>query len=104
KWDVTKGLAAYMGSKYLFDSFWPQIYHGLKEIMNNSATRPDMMIADFFVDAVKDIHGADCSGVAQHAFPDDALFLYPRSARLSAIRHSYLGDCIHVATYPERVG
>lgn len=56
KWDVTKGLGASMGSKYLFDSFWPQTYHGLKEIMNNSVTRPDMMIADFFVDAVKDIH------------------------------------------------
>lgn len=56
KWDVTKGLGASMESKYLFDSFWPQTYHGLKGIMDNSATRPGMMIADFFVDAVKDIH------------------------------------------------
>ncbi|RJE22910.1 UDP-glucosyl transferase [Aspergillus sclerotialis] len=56
KWDVSKGLGASMESKYLFDSFWPQTYHGLKGIMDDPATRPDMMIADFFVDAVKDIH------------------------------------------------
>lgn len=56
KWDIAKGLGATMESKYLFDSFWPQAYHGLKGIMNNPATRPAMMVADFFVDAVKDIH------------------------------------------------
>ncbi|KAK2782446.1 hypothetical protein FQN52_000879 [Onygenales sp. PD_12] len=56
KWDVTKGLGSLMESKYLFDSFWPQTYHGLKGLMSNSDTRPDMMIADFFVEAVKDIH------------------------------------------------
>lgn len=56
KWDVSKGLGASMESKYLFDSFWPQTYHGLKGIMDDPETRPDMMIADFFVEAAKDIH------------------------------------------------
>ncbi|BCR88254.1 glycosyltransferase family 1 protein [Aspergillus chevalieri] len=55
-WDISKGLGASMESKYMFDSFWPQTYHGLKRMMNNPMTRPSMMIADFFVDAVKDIH------------------------------------------------
>ncbi|GFG13109.1 UDP-glucuronosyltransferase 3A2 [Aspergillus udagawae] len=55
-WDPSKGLADVMDSKYLFDSLWTQTYHRLKEIMADPATRPDMMVADFFVDAVKDIH------------------------------------------------
>lgn len=29
-WDITKGIGQAMRSKYLFDSFWPQTYHGLK--------------------------------------------------------------------------
>ena len=56
KWDISKGLGASMESKYLFDSFWPQTYHGLKCIMDDPTATPDMMIADFFVEAVKDIH------------------------------------------------
>ncbi|KAI9831668.1 MAG: hypothetical protein M1819_004734 [Sarea resinae] len=55
-WDISKGLGASMGSKYLFDSFWPQTYRSLREIMDDPARRPSMMIADFFVEAVTDIH------------------------------------------------
>ncbi|CAI7575831.1 unnamed protein product [Penicillium viridicatum] len=55
-WDISKGIGPAMGSKYLFDSFWPQAYHGLKRIMDDPATRPDMIIADFFVEATHDIH------------------------------------------------
>ncbi|KAH8701066.1 UDP-glucoronosyl and UDP-glucosyl transferase [Talaromyces proteolyticus] len=55
KWDISEGIGGAMDSKYLFDSFWPQTYHGLKAIMEDPARRPDMMVADFFVDAVKDM-------------------------------------------------
>lgn len=55
-WDISKGLGASMESKYMFDSFWPQTYHGLKRMMDSAESRPNMIIADFFVDAVKDIH------------------------------------------------
>ncbi|KAG0160449.1 hypothetical protein PDIDSM_7978 [Penicillium digitatum] len=55
-WDISKGIGQAMGSKYLFDSFWPQTYHRLKEIMEDPATRPDMIVADFFVEAANDIH------------------------------------------------
>ncbi|KAH8736186.1 UDP-glucoronosyl and UDP-glucosyl transferase [Ilyonectria robusta] len=55
-WDISKGISGTMPSKYLWDSFWPQTYRGLKAIMDDPDTRPSMMIADFFVDAVKDIH------------------------------------------------
>ncbi|KAI2813013.1 CAZyme family GT1 [Aspergillus niger] len=55
-WDISKGIGQAMESKYLFDSFWPQTYHGLKKIMNDPGTRPDMIVADFFVEAANDIH------------------------------------------------
>ncbi|KAJ4129012.1 hypothetical protein NW768_007541 [Fusarium equiseti] len=55
EWDASKGFAGVMDSKYLFDSYWTQTYQHLKRIVDDPATRPDMMIADFFVDAVKDI-------------------------------------------------
>ncbi|KAI2631944.1 putative UDP-glucoronosyl and UDP-glucosyl transferase [Hypoxylon sp. NC1633] len=55
-WDTGKGISEAMKSKTLFDSFWPQTYRGLKEIMEDPERRPSMMIADFFVDAVKDLH------------------------------------------------
>lgn len=55
-WDPSKGLGDVMASKYLFDSLWTQTYHRLKEIMADPATRPDIMVADFFVEAVKDMH------------------------------------------------
>ncbi|KAF7557444.1 hypothetical protein G7Z17_g630 [Cylindrodendrum hubeiense] len=55
-WDISQGIGGTMESKYLWDSFWPQTYRGLKAIMDDLDTRPSMMIADFFVDAVKDIH------------------------------------------------
>ncbi|RDW58209.1 glycosyltransferase family 1 protein [Coleophoma cylindrospora] len=56
KWDVSHGLGGVMDSKYLFDSFWPENYRRLKAIMEDPSTRPAMIIGDFFVDAVKDMH------------------------------------------------
>lgn len=55
EWDASKGFAGVMDSKYLFDSYWTQTYQHLKRIVDDPATKPDMMVADFFVDAVKDI-------------------------------------------------
>ncbi|KAM0545405.1 hypothetical protein ACHAPJ_011310 [Fusarium lateritium] len=55
EWDASKGFASVMESKYLFDSYWTQTYHHLKKIVDDPTTTPDMLIADFFVDAVKDI-------------------------------------------------
>lgn len=54
-WDIRKGLGPVMDSKYMFDSDWTQTYMGLKEIMEDAERRPDMIVADFFVDAVKDM-------------------------------------------------
>ncbi|KAH6691616.1 hypothetical protein F5X68DRAFT_202228 [Plectosphaerella plurivora] len=54
-WDSSKGFSSVMESKYLFDSNWPQTYHGLKKLIEDSDTRPDFLLVDFFVDAAKDM-------------------------------------------------
>jgi hypothetical protein len=54
-WDIRKSLGPVMDSKYMFDSDWTQTYIGLKEIMEDAERRPDAIVADFFVDAAKDM-------------------------------------------------
>ncbi|KAE8380489.1 UDP-glucoronosyl and UDP-glucosyl transferase [Aspergillus bertholletiae] len=55
QWDASKGFSSVMDSKYLFDSFWTQTYERLKRIIDDPATRPDLLLVDFFVDAAKDM-------------------------------------------------
>ncbi|KAJ5108382.1 hypothetical protein N7456_005057 [Penicillium angulare] len=55
-WDVRKGIEAPLISKAMWDSAWPQTYRSLKEIMDSPVTRPDMIIADFFMEAALDMH------------------------------------------------
>ncbi|KAF5134408.1 UDP-glucuronosyltransferase 2B23 [Metarhizium anisopliae] len=56
-WDMSRGVATTMESKFMFDSFWPQTYKRLKAIMeDDSSAKPGMIVADFFADAVKDVH------------------------------------------------
>jgi hypothetical protein len=54
-WDAKKGFEDIMDSKYMFDSYWEPAYKHLKAIVEDESTRPDMQVADFFVDAAKDI-------------------------------------------------
>ncbi|KAL0935022.1 UDP-glucosyl transferase family protein (cytochrome P450) [Colletotrichum truncatum] len=51
KWRPSDGIGSIMESKYLFDSYWPDTYFHLRELVLDPATKPDMIIADFFVDA-----------------------------------------------------
>ena len=55
EWDVRKGFSDVMESKFMFDSYWTQTYKHLKDIMRDVSRKPDMIVADFFVDAVKDM-------------------------------------------------
>ena len=55
EWDAKRGFDDVMDSKYMFDSYWTQTYKHLKALMENETTRPDMIVADFFVDAAKDM-------------------------------------------------
>ncbi|KAI8227727.1 UDP-glucuronosyltransferase 1-6 [Colletotrichum sp. SAR 10_96] len=51
QWRPSDGVGSIMQSKYLFDSYWPDTYFHLRELVLDPDTRPDMIIADFFVDA-----------------------------------------------------
>lgn len=68
------------------------------------------MIADFFVDAAKDIHIGhwilfpNCSGGTHYALPHDALLLYPQSTGFSGWRHANIEDHIYVAVHQEWTG
>lgn len=53
-WDAKKGFDDVMESKYKFDSYWTQPYFRLKDIMEDER-KPDMIVADVFVDAAKDM-------------------------------------------------
>ncbi|KAI9832016.1 MAG: hypothetical protein M1819_004560 [Sarea resinae] len=55
RWDTNLGFGEVMKSKYLFDSYWTDTYVHLKEIVQNPESRPDVIIADFFADAAKDM-------------------------------------------------
>lgn len=74
--DVSKGIGSTMESKYMFDSFWPQTYRGLKDIMEDPDTRPHMIVADFFVDAVKDMH-VQYNVALAIVFPQMPMLMYP---------------------------
>jgi hypothetical protein len=51
--DPLKNFKEVFKAKHTVDAFWTSDYAHLKEIV--SICKPDMIIADFFVDAVKDI-------------------------------------------------
>lgn len=51
EWDASKGFDGVMASKYMFDSNWTQTYKCLKRIVEDPATRPDLLLVDFFVEA-----------------------------------------------------
>ncbi|KAJ0346594.1 hypothetical protein KNSL1_007325 [Colletotrichum chrysophilum] len=51
QWRPSDGVGSIMQSKYLFDSYWPDTYFHLRELVLGPDTTPDMIIADFFVDA-----------------------------------------------------
>ncbi|KAH0170965.1 UDP-glucoronosyl and UDP-glucosyl transferase, partial [Aureobasidium melanogenum] len=78
QWNISNGIGQAMESKYLWDSWWPKTYHGLKAIMDDSASRPDMMIADFFAEAVTDIHVEHKLPIAMVA-PNMPSFMMPCS-------------------------
>lgn len=49
--DPAKGIRPVMQSKYLWDASWPDVYAGLKSLCLDKTSRPEFIIADFFVDA-----------------------------------------------------
>lgn len=48
-WDVI-----FAAKKYL-ESSWPHVYHNVTQLVLDPATRPDFILADYLVDAVRDV-------------------------------------------------
>lgn len=46
--------AVFAAKKYL-ESSWPHVYHNVSQLVLNPATRPDFILADYLVDAVRDV-------------------------------------------------
>ncbi|KAI3538041.1 hypothetical protein CSPX01_09838, partial [Colletotrichum filicis] len=51
QWRPSDGVGSIMESKYLFDCYWPDTWFHLRELMLDTEIKPDMIIADFFVEA-----------------------------------------------------
>ena len=49
--DPANGIGPVMKSKYLWDACWPDVYTRLKGLCADKTTRPNFIIADFFIDA-----------------------------------------------------
>ncbi|KAM0269648.1 hypothetical protein ACHAQH_009679 [Verticillium albo-atrum] len=65
--DARRDYRDYFLPKFTVDAFWASDYRSLKEVVKVS--RPDMIVADFFVDAVRDI---------QHQFGVPIATLWPQ--------------------------
>jgi len=109
-WDAKKGFDLVMDSKYMFDSYWTQTYKHLKTIMANETTRPDMIVADFFVDAVKDMQIGEFSAlilkriglaVFKSSFSRSPLTAYLQNlmSLLLSFGRKCLFSCCHPPTY-----
>ncbi|KAL8980593.1 MAG: hypothetical protein Q9205_004372 [Flavoplaca limonia] len=66
EWDIAKGFGPVMQTKQFLDSSWPYVYSSLSAIMIDPQRRPDMIIGDYLVDAVRDIQMEYDVPIAMH--------------------------------------
>ncbi|KAI4101562.1 MAG: hypothetical protein L6R37_004888 [Teloschistes peruensis] len=55
EWDIAKGFGPVMQTKQFLDSSWPYVYSALSAIMTDPQRRPDLILGDYLVDAVRDM-------------------------------------------------
>ncbi|KAL8995314.1 MAG: hypothetical protein Q9169_004918 [Polycauliona sp. 2 TL-2023] len=55
EWDIAKGFGPVMQTKQFLDSSWPYVYSALSAIMADPQRRPNLIIGDYLVDAVRDM-------------------------------------------------
>lgn len=53
-WSSTNWTVVFEARKFL-ESTWPDVYRSLKGLVDNAASRPDFILADYLVDAARDI-------------------------------------------------
>ena len=78
KWNIDQGFGPVLETKKFLDCSWPQVYGGLQSIMANSNTRPDFVIADYLVDAVRDMQMEFDIPIAMH-WPQMPTMMLPAS-------------------------
>ncbi|KAL8643993.1 MAG: hypothetical protein Q9226_007990 [Calogaya cf. arnoldii] len=55
EWDIAKGFGPLMQTKQFLDSSWPYVYSSLSAIIRDPQRRPDFILGDYLVDAVRDM-------------------------------------------------
>jgi UDP:flavonoid glycosyltransferase YjiC (YdhE family) len=53
--DLISNWGAIIDSKIFMESSWPDAYRGLSKLAQSPATRPDFILADYWVDAARDV-------------------------------------------------
>jgi UDP:flavonoid glycosyltransferase YjiC (YdhE family) len=53
--DIMSNWGAIIDSKIFLESSWPDAYRGLSKLSQNASTRPDFILADYWVDAARDV-------------------------------------------------
>ena len=65
-WDTRNPFKPLMMIKQWMSSSWPVVYASLCDLVRNSDTRPDFILADFLVDAVHDVSDEYSIPIATH--------------------------------------
>lgn len=66
KWDLNGDLSVVLECKKFLDQSWPDVYHGLQQLIASPATRPDFILADYLVDAARDMQIEHNIPIAMH--------------------------------------
>ena len=66
KWDINGDLSAVLECKKFLDKSWPDVYRGLQTLIADPTTRPDFILADYLVDAARDMQVEHDIPLAMH--------------------------------------
>lgn len=66
EWDIAKGFGPVMQTKQFLDSSWPYVHASLSAIMADPSRRPDLILGDYLVDAVRDMQIEHDLPIAMH--------------------------------------
>ena len=66
EWDIAKGFGPVMQTKQFLDSSWPYVYSSLSALMADPLHKPDFILGDYLVDAVRDMQYEHDLPIAMH--------------------------------------
>ena len=87
KWNLNADLGVVLECKKFLDQSWPDIYHGLQQLIASPAARPHFILADCLVDAARDMQLEHNIPIAMHCPQMPALnssgYVHPQSSELT---------------------